>query len=208
MFHVGTKNKCEYTRCKKALFSGAHLSSVCPWSLAVPIAGELQAPGGTRIGAVHCDAPSSTSCSTGAMSSNTHLSAHMHFVPKGWHLAQTLWFLRTLSGHTVQEPYCVTVIRTTALLSLHCSSDRCRMYPDSGPLLLKDEVCRNHSISQCLQLSQSGDGAAWSSPFLKSGRVTLGVLEQCTNIIAWKPGICQGEECGRHGNSSPHLTAK
>lgn len=137
-----------------------------------------------------------------------HVSAHVHFVPKGWQLAQTSLLLRTLSGHTVQEPYCVTVIRTTTLLSLHCSSDQCRRYPDSGPLLLKDGVCRNHPISQCLPLSQSGDGAAWSSLFLKSGGESLGVLEQRTNIIAWKPGICQGEECGRHGNSSPHLTAK
>lgn len=72
MYHVGTKSKCEYTRCKKALCSGAHVSFVYPWSLAVPVIGELQAPGG-RIGAVHCDSPWSASCSTGVMSS-THSS--------------------------------------------------------------------------------------------------------------------------------------
>lgn len=144
---MGTKSKCEYTRGKKALCFGAHMSLVCPWSLAVPIAGKLRAPGGTRIGAVHCDAPWSTSCSRGAMSSSSQLSAHLQFAPKGWQLAQTSLLLRTLSGHSVQEPCCVTGIRTTALLSMHCSSDQCRRYPDSGPLLLKEGVQKPLHVS-------------------------------------------------------------
>lgn len=34
-----------------------HLPFVCPWSLTVPIPGELQAPGSARVVVVHCDAP-------------------------------------------------------------------------------------------------------------------------------------------------------
>lgn len=54
---VGTDSKCEYTSCKKALCSGAHLPSVSPWSLTVPTTGQLQAPGAARVEAVPCDAP-------------------------------------------------------------------------------------------------------------------------------------------------------
>lgn len=131
MFHVGAKSKHEYTRCKKALCSGAHLSFVCPWSLAVPIAGEL------------LEWSCSLWCSLEHLSQHgcdvLQHTAHMQFVPEGWQLAHTSLLLRTLSGHTEQEPYCATVLWTTALLSMHCSSDQCRRHPGSDPFYWKME---------------------------------------------------------------------
>lgn len=186
----------------KRLYVLVHIF-VCPWNLAVPIAGELQAPGGIRTGVVHCDASWSTSCSMGVMSSNTALCRHAVCASAGSDLAASEdpeW--TQCKNHTVSQccesqPFFLCTAVVTSVWGTQTVAPSTERW-----------VCRNHSRSWCLPFSQSGDGAAWFSPFPKRGRESLGVLEQCTNIIAWKPGICQGVECSRHGNSSPRLTAK
>lgn len=104
------------------------------------------------------------------------LSAHVQFVPKGWQLAQTSLLLRTLSGHTVLEPYCVRVHNTVCEPQPFrlCTSDQCRRYPDSGPFYWKMECAETTPYLSVYHSPSLETGQRGPHPFWKEGERVSG----------------------------------